>query len=695
MTGEPRVIAQNVDVISPNQITCEFDLFDAPSGLLDVVVRNPDGQRDTLAGGFAVIPAPEPEVAAVSPNTGNYGEVLYNVEVTGNNFIELVLVSLLMEDEDAVEATNVVMESPQLITCRLDLRGVSRGDWDVVVTNRDDQADTLPDGFYVIPIPDPEVYSVTPDSGITGLGLSLSPITGANFVDGTTIKLVNEGEPDVTPYRTDFYSATTITCEFNLGGVQPGDWDVIVTNPDNGADTLTTGLQLLPGMWGEDVRLTDHPNPSLTSDNNARCIAVDSDGHLHVVWDDVRGFGREIYYKHHDGAVWGEDVQLTDAGGTSADPAVTVDASSNVHVVWNSNRDGPYNIYYKMFDGDTWSADQQLSSGSCGGQFASVAGDDTGAVHVVWEDCRDGNTEIYYRRFDGATWSAEQRLTYSPGISRFPSIAADGYNHVHVVWYDYHLGSGKIHYLKSTLPMSWAPAENLTPGGSGTQPCVTANSAGHVHVVWQAVVIYHKKHNGVEWEDTYRVTQSDGTQPSVGVDDEGNVHVIWVRDGTIYCIGYDGVEWGGVGKFRAAPQQSEKGSIAVGNDGRVHVVWRDGRDGNSEIYYKSGDPERFAGIVDAEGPEPKFAVTGIAPNPVGGDARVAFTTASRSDTEITIFDVRGRLVWQRLIKDLDPGRHSIVWHVRDDLGHPVSPGVYFIRLQAGTQTGFAKAVVLR
>ncbi len=694
--GEPRLIAQDVDCVSRNRITCEFDLFDAPEGLLDVVVRNPDGQTDTLVGGFNVIPAPAPEITSINPASGTSGEVVDPAQLTGDNFLDLALVALLKDGEDAIEATDVVVDSPHEVTCRLDLKKAHHGHWDVVLTNRNGKADTMPAGFYVIPLPDPEVYSVTPDSGATGLGLSLSAILGDNFVVGAAIKMVRDGEPDLMPFQTTVSSETHMTCELSLAGVEPGGWDVVVTNPDSGADTLVSGLTVLPGMWGADIRLTYDPGYSITSDNNARCVAVGPEGRVHVVWDDDRGEGREIYYKEYDGAAWGEDVRLTDAEGVDADPAVALDAYGNVHVVWNSNRDGHYNIFYRRFEGGMWTADQQISSGSCGGQFASIAGDDTGAVHVVWEDCRDGNSEIYYRRFDGGTWSAEQRLTSWAGPSRFPSVAADGCNHVHVTWYDAHLGAYQIYYLKSTLPMDWEPAESLTPVSSVMDACVAANTAGQVHVVWWCDGgVYHRMHDGVEWGESHEVSQNGGRGPSVAVDDEGTVHVIWSKNWDIYYRGYDGVAWGDVGKLRAAPGNSEKGSIAVGHDGRVHVVWWDQRDGNREIYYKLGDIDQFSGIVKPVGPAPRLAVRHIVPNPLSGDARVTFVLPSDGDVEMTVFDVRGRLVWRHAQEDLDPGEHSVIWNARDRLGNAVSPGVYFVRLQTGTQTASAKAVVLR
>jgi hypothetical protein len=201
-------------------------------------------------------------------------------------------------------------------------------------------------------------------------------------------------------------------------------------------------------------------------------------------------------------------------------------------------------------------------------------------------------------------------------------------------------------------------------------------------------------YDGFAWGETYRVTQ-DGGAPSVAVDDEGRIHVVWIRDWDVFYRGFDGAVWGEEGQLRAAKHMADHSSIAVGDDGRVHVVWCDDRDGDKEIYYKLGDSEQFAGVAAPPQSVPRLAITRLVPNPLAGEARVTFVLPSQARVEVSIFDVRGRLVWQEVLGVLDPGIHSTAWRTADRSAHPVSPGVYFVRLQAGEQAATVKAVVLR
>ncbi|MCD4691148.1 hypothetical protein K8S17_06760, partial [bacterium] len=41
------------------------------------------------------------------------------------------------------------------------------------------------------------------------------------------------------------------------------------------------------------------------------------------------------------------------------------------------------------------------------------------------------------------------------------------------------------------------------------------------------------------------------------------------------------------------------------------------------------------------------------------------------------------------------GRHAFAWDGRDTSGHPVSAGIYFYRIQTGTNEAMRKMIVLK
>jgi len=68
------------------------------------------------------------------------------------------------------------------------------------------------------------------------------------------------------------------------------------------------------------------------------------------------------------------------------------------------------------------------------------------------------------------------------------------------------------------------------------------------------------------------------------------------------------------------------------------------------------------------------------PNPATGRVRVSFSAAYSGKVRLAVYDAAGRLVKEVADRHYNMGQHSVSWNRRDESGHPVSPGTYFIRL---------------
>lgn len=76
----------------------------------------------------------------------------------------------------------------------------------------------------------PSISTVTPSSAAQGSIVSVT-ITGSNFQNGATVKLVQSGYPPVHGTGISV-SSTSITCTFSLSGLEKGSATISVTNPD-------------------------------------------------------------------------------------------------------------------------------------------------------------------------------------------------------------------------------------------------------------------------------------------------------------------------------------------------------------------------------------------------------------------------------------------------------------------------------
>lgn len=126
--------AQNVFVNAPHTITADTQA--GVAGVADVVVTNPDGESGTLADGYTY--DGPPVITGVVPyRGGTSGGTAVTIQGTGFQNGAVVTVG--------GQAAVVVNAQPHAISIATPAH--ARGRTDVVVTNPDAQAATLPDGF--------------------------------------------------------------------------------------------------------------------------------------------------------------------------------------------------------------------------------------------------------------------------------------------------------------------------------------------------------------------------------------------------------------------------------------------------------------------------------------------------------------------------------------------------------------------
>ena len=87
---------------------------------------------------------------------------------------------------------------------------------------------------------------------------------------------------------------------------------------------------------------------------------------------------------------------------------------------------------------------------------------------------------------------------------------------------------------------------------------------------------------------------------------------------------------------------------------------------------------------------------GNAPNPFGGETRIAYTLAKGQEVTVEVYDVLGRRV-RTLVKGKEQkaGLHRVQWVGENRYGEPVGSGVYFVRIRADGFTETQKMVLVR
>jgi hypothetical protein len=107
------------------------------------------------------------------------------------------------------------------------------------------------------------------------------------------------------------------------------------------------------------------------------------------------------------------------------------------------------------------------------------------------------------------------------------------------------------------------------------------------------------------------------------------------------------------------------------------------------------DIEILPGSTAVEAELPKaFALRFAGPNPAPGQARLDLALPTGSRVQVKVHDLRGAVVRTLAQGDLPAGRHSLAWDGKDESGHPAPAGVYFVRAEAGRESGRVRFVLI-
>ena len=83
------------------------------------------------------------------------------------------------------------------------------------------------------------------------------------------------------------------------------------------------------------------------------------------------------------------------------------------------------------------------------------------------------------------------------------------------------------------------------------------------------------------------------------------------------------------------------------------------------------------------------------PNPFNPTTEIQFDVPEATIVNISIFNLMGQKVKTLTNKQILPGYHVIMWNGTNDMGVPVSTGMYFYTLQTSTHNAMRKMLYLK
>lgn len=263
------VPATNVTVESDKLIRCRLDLGSQRPGKRCVKITNVDGQWDGLREGFEITQAAPVGITSFTPSWApNTGQV--DLTVSGFGFHEDMEVTMCCPDGPAITATNVVLVSPTVLTCTMDLAGQPQGRQTTCVTRLGDgwparvcRTSAVAFNVGAAPGSGPVITSIIPKRVLNN-GPATLTIRGRNFprtITGATLAGCVSGRPFFgcgSPVNCEVVSDRELRATFNFMQRPAGKCTIRFSAAD--------GTEVLRLYWTEPAALeiVQAPPPVVT-----------------------------------------------------------------------------------------------------------------------------------------------------------------------------------------------------------------------------------------------------------------------------------------------------------------------------------------------------------------------------------------------------------------------------------------------
>ena len=83
------------------------------------------------------------------------------------------------------------------------------------------------------------------------------------------------------------------------------------------------------------------------------------------------------------------------------------------------------------------------------------------------------------------------------------------------------------------------------------------------------------------------------------------------------------------------------------------------------------------------------------PNPFNNSVSISFEMPNSKNVNLTIFDMKGRLVRQLSLGVLGIGSHKVLWDGKNDLGNELPSGIYMMVLELGGELNIQKISLVK
>jgi len=298
---------------------------------------------------------------------------------------------------------------------------------------------------------------------------------------------------------------------------------------------------------------------------DAPCMALDSQGRLHLVWSE----GGMLYQRVFDQG-WSEPMAI--AEGHS--PCLVAASEGRLFMAFVALAEGGTDVFVASWDPKTgWGLPVNVSNSERDSTSPDLAISSQEALAVVWEE--DGRTIYFAQSADGLLWST---VPVPQARGRHPQVTFEEGDVPMVAWVDeFDEGLPGDVFVSQRTVEGWSlPVDvSYSPTEDSEAPALATGPEGVV-LLWEegeegGWCIYGALFNGQDWSAAAKCSPVGAHTPQLAFDAVGHGHALWALGEDVQHRSW--THWEAFAPSETLEAGGTVGQVALAASKAVHVVW--------------------------------------------------------------------------------------------------------------------------